>query len=56
MMPNIYNYINSLNNQLQYCDSNGNLAVHVHDVVSDCSYALAKFLVSTFFGAFPGQS
>ncbi len=39
----------------QYWDSNGNLstsAVHVHDVVTDCSYALAKFLVSTLFGAF----
>ncbi len=44
---------------LLYCDSNGNLstsAVHVHDVVTDCSYALAEFLVSTLFGAFPGQS
>ncbi len=26
------------------------------DVVTDCSYALAEFLVSTLFGAFPGQS
>ncbi len=30
--------------------------VHVNDVVTDCSYALAEFLVSTLFGAFPGQS
>ncbi len=26
-------------------------AVHVHDVVTDCSYALAEFLVSTLVGA-----
>ncbi len=32
--------------------------VHVNDVVTDCSYALSltEFLVSTLFGAFPGQS
>ncbi len=30
--------------------------VHVNDVVTDCSYALAECLVSTLFGAFPGQS
>ncbi len=40
----------------QYCDSNGNPAVHVHDVVTDCSCALTEFLVSTLFGAFPVQS
>ncbi len=58
-----HNYINSPNQkQQQYCDSNGNLSssvVHVHDVVdvvTDCSYALAEFLVSTLFGAFSGQS
>ncbi len=33
-----------------------NLAVHVHDVVTDWSYALAGFLVSTLFGVSPGQS
>ncbi len=26
-----------------------NLAVHVHDIVTDWSYALAKFLVTTLF-------
>ncbi len=31
-------------------------AVHFHDVVTDCSYALAGFLVSKLFGAFPVQS
>ncbi len=32
-------------------------AVHVHyDVVTDWSYALAGFLVSTLFGVLPGQS
>ncbi len=30
--------------------------VHVHDVVTDCSYALTGFLVSTLFGVSPGQS
>ena len=40
----------------QYCDSNGNPAVHVHDVVTDCSCALTEFLVSTLFGAFPVPS
>ncbi len=29
------------------------LAVHVHDVVMDWSYALAEFLVSTLFKGFP---
>ncbi len=34
------------------------LAVHVrfHDVVTDWSYALAGFLVSTLFGVSSGQS
>ncbi len=32
------------------------LAVHVHDVVTDWSYALAGFLVSMVFGVSPGQS
>ncbi len=32
------------------------LAVHVHDVVTDWSYALAGFLVYTLFGVSPGQS
>ncbi len=33
------------------------IAVHVHyDVVTDWSYALARFLVSTLFGVSPGQS
>ncbi len=32
------------------------LAVHVNDVVTDWSYALAGFLVSTLFGVSPGQS
>ncbi len=30
--------------------------VHVKDVVTDWSYALAGFLVSTLFGVSPGQS
>ncbi len=30
--------------------------VHVHDVVTDLSYALAGFLVSMLFGVSPGQS
>ena len=29
--------------------------VHVNDVVMDWSYALAEFLVSTLFRAFPGN-
>ncbi len=32
------------------------LAVHVNDVVTDRSYALAGFLVPTLFGVSPGQS
>ncbi len=33
-----------------------NLAfVHVNDVVTDWSYALTEFLVSSLFGAFPGN-
>ncbi len=37
---------------------NTNLAktVHVNDVVTDCSYALTKSLVSTLFGTFSVQS
>ncbi len=38
-----YNYINTT-------------AEHVHDVVTDWSYALAGFLVYTLFGVSPGQS
>ncbi len=30
--------------------------VHVNDVVTDWSYALAGFLVPTLFGVSPGQS
>ncbi len=30
--------------------------VHVNDVVTEVMHALAEFLVSTLFGAFPGQS
>ncbi len=30
--------------------------MHVKDVVTDCSYALAGFLVPTLFGVSPGQS
>ncbi len=30
--------------------------VHVKDVVTDWSYALARFLVSMLFGVSPGQS
>ncbi len=34
-----------------------NTYIHVHyDVVTDCSYALAGFLVPTLFGVSPGQS
>ncbi len=32
------------------------IAVYVHDVLADWSYALAGFLVSTLFGVSPGQS
>ena len=32
------------------------LVVHVHDVVTDWSYALAGFLVSMPFSVSPGQS
>ncbi len=40
---------------LMYCINT--IAVHVHyDVVTDWSYALAGFLVSTLFGVSPGQS
>ncbi len=40
------------------CDANdvSTLAVHVHDVVTDWSYALAGFLVSMLFGVSPGPS
>ncbi len=31
----------------------GHSTVHVHDVVTDWSYALAEFLVSSLFRAFP---
>ncbi len=42
------------------CDANDvltlHIAVQVHDVVTDWSYALAGFLVSTLFGVSSGQS
>ncbi len=43
-------------NWLSDANDASTLAVHVHDVVTDWSYALAGFLVSTLFGVSPGQS
>ncbi len=46
-LPNLY-----FDFKIPYQHAVGHSTVHVHDVVTDWSYALAEFLVSSLFRAF----